>query len=87
MSAVSRSRRCAIRSASFGLAFLASFPAQVQSTNGLIRRDWSRNTVRIGDVIIVSGYRARGGGSTRGSVRSITLADGRDMTGNSSRVD
>ncbi len=38
----------------------------------------------IGDVVSVSGYRARDG-SNRGNVASITLADGREMTGNTSR--
>ncbi len=63
---------------------IVNWAVELGSTNGLTRRGWSRNTVRIGEVISVSGYRARDG-STRGSVRSIALADGREMTGNSSR--
>ncbi len=65
---------------------VVNWAVELGSPNGLTRRGWSRNTVRIGEVISVSGYRARDG-STRGSVRSITLADGREMTGNSSRAD
>jgi len=57
---------------------------ELGSPNGLRRRGWSRNTVKVGDVISVSGYRARDG-SNRGNVASITLADGRELTGNSSR--
>ena len=57
---------------------------EIGSPNGLRRRGWSRNTVKVDDVISVSGYRARDG-SNRGNVASITLADGRVMTGNSSR--
>jgi hypothetical protein len=57
---------------------------EIGSPNGLRRRGWSRNTVKVGDVISVSGYRARDG-SNRANVASITLADGREMTGNSSR--
>lgn len=57
---------------------------EIGSPNGLRRRGWSRNTVKVGDVISVSGYRARDG-SNRANVASITLADGRQITGNSSR--
>jgi hypothetical protein len=57
---------------------------EIGSPNGLRRRGWSRNTVQVGDVISVSGYRARDG-SNRANLASITLADGREMTGNSSR--
>jgi hypothetical protein len=57
---------------------------EIGSPNGLRRRGWSRDTVKVGDVISVSGYRARDG-SNRANVASITLADGREMTGNSSR--
>lgn len=57
---------------------------EIGSPNGLRRRGWSRNTVKVGDVISVSGYRARDG-SNRANVALITLADGREMTGNSSR--
>jgi hypothetical protein len=57
---------------------------ELGSPNGLRRRGWSRTTVKIGDVISVSGYRARDG-SNRGNVASITLGDGRELTGNSSR--
>jgi hypothetical protein len=57
---------------------------ELGSPNGLRRRGWSRNTVSVGDVINLSGYRARDG-SNRANVASITLADGREMTGNSSR--
>ena len=56
---------------------------ELGSPNGLIRRGWSRGTVQVGDVISISGYRARDG-SNRGNVKSITLANGRELTGNSS---
>ena len=57
---------------------------ELGSPNGLIRRGWNRGTVKVGDEISISGYRARDG-SNRGNVKSITLADGRELTGNSSR--
>jgi hypothetical protein len=57
---------------------------ELGSPTGLRRRGWTRDTVSTGDVISISGYRARDG-SNRGNVKSITLADGRELTGNSSR--
>ena len=62
----------------------ANWGFEIGSPNGLTRSGWSRNTVKVGDVISVSGYRARDG-SNRANVASITLADGRELTGNSSR--
>jgi hypothetical protein len=56
---------------------------ELGSPNGLMRRGWSRNTVKVGDVVSISGYRARDD-SNRGNIKSITLADGRELTGNSS---
>ena len=63
---------------------LVNWAFEMGSPNGLRRRGWSRTTVNVGDVISISGYRARDG-SSRGNVASITLADGRELTGNSSR--
>jgi len=63
---------------------LINWAFEMGSPNGLRRRGWSRNTVQVGDVISVSGYRARDG-SPRANVASIILADGRELTGNSSR--
>ena len=57
---------------------------EMGSVNGLIRRGWSRNMIKPGDEIVVSGYRARDG-SLRGNVKSITLADGEQLDGMSSR--
>ena len=57
---------------------------ELGSPNGLIRRGWNRNSVKIGDAVSVAGYRARDG-SNRGNVKSIVLANGDELTGNSSR--
>lgn len=57
---------------------------ELGSPNGLIRRGWSRKSVQVGDEISVAGYKARDG-SNRGNVKSIVLADGRELTGNSSQ--
>jgi len=57
---------------------------ELGSPNGLIRRGWSRATIKVGDEITVSGYRARDG-SSRGNVRNVTLANGQQLDGMSSR--
>ena len=57
---------------------------ELGSPNGLIRRGWNRNSVKIGDIVSVAGYRARDG-TNRGNVKSIVLANGDELTGNSSR--
>lgn len=65
---------------------VVNWALELGSPNGLRRRGWSRSTISIGDVISVTGYRARDG-SSRANLASITLADGTEMTGNSSRYD
>ena len=65
---------------------VVSWAFEIGSTNGLRRSGWTRTTVEVGDVISVSGYRARDG-SSRANLATITLADGREITGNSSRYD
>ena len=56
---------------------------ELGSPNGLIRRGWSRGTIKVGDVINVSGYLARDG-SSRGNIKSVTLATGQQLDGMSS---
>ncbi len=60
-----------------------SWAFELGSPTGLRRRGWTRDTVSVGDEISISGYRARDG-SNRGNVKSITLANGQELTGNSS---
>ena len=57
---------------------------EIGSPNGLMRRGWTRKSVQVGDVISITGYHARDG-SNRGNVKTIVLADGEELTGNSSR--
>ena len=57
---------------------------ELGSPNGLIRRGWSRATIKTGDLISIAGYRARDG-SLRGNVRNVTLANGQKLDGMSSR--
>jgi hypothetical protein len=63
---------------------IESWSFELGSPNGLTRRGWSRATIQPGDVISVSGYRARDG-SRRANVVGVTLANGQRLDGMSSR--
>jgi hydrogenase maturation factor len=43
-----------------------------------MRQGWTRNSLKVGDVVIVSGYVARDG-SRLASARSANLVDGRNV--------
>ena len=49
----------------------------------LIRRGWSRNTLKLGDVVTVSGFRARKAPQV-GNAREVRLGDGRRVLAGSS---
>jgi hypothetical protein len=51
---------------------------ELGSPNGLARRGWTRNSLEVGDVVTVSGSRARDG-SLKGNARSVVLADGKRL--------
>jgi hypothetical protein len=53
-----------------------SWDLETGSPNGLLRRGWSKNSLKEGDVVTVQGYRAKDG-SNMVSARMVTLADGR----------
>ena len=65
---------------------VSNWAFELGSLNGLRRSGWSRTTVQVGDEISVRGYKARDG-SNRANLASITLADGTEMSGNSSRYE
>lgn len=44
--------------------------------NSLFRLGWRRDSLKVGDVVTVEGFRAKDG-STNANARSVTLADGR----------
>lgn len=46
---------------------------EMGSPNSLMRNGWSRNTMKVGDVVTVEGSRAKDG-SKIGNARSVTLA-------------
>ena len=46
---------------------------ELGSPNGLMRQGWTRNSMKVGDVVSVEGSRARDG-SAIGNARAVTLA-------------
>jgi len=56
---------------------------ELGSPNGLMRRGWTRNSLKPGDLIIVEGYLAKDG-SKLANARNVTLTDGRKIFAGSS---
>jgi len=56
---------------------------ELASPNGLMRRGWSRSSLKVGDTVTVMGYLAKDG-SKVANARSVTLADGRKIFAGSS---
>jgi Family of unknown function (DUF6152) len=57
---------------------------EMGSPNGLMRRGWTRDSMKIGDVVTVTGSRAKNG-STLGNARSVTLSTGKQLFAGSSQ--
>ncbi|HEU4619157.1 MAG TPA: DUF6152 family protein [Gammaproteobacteria bacterium] len=51
---------------------------ELGSPNGLSRRGWTRNSLKVGDTVKVDGFQARDG-SFKGNARSVVLADGKKL--------
>ena len=51
---------------------------EMGSPNGLMRRGWTRNSLKIGDVVTVEGSRARNGGN-KANATSVVLAGGTQL--------
>jgi hypothetical protein len=62
---------------------VASWDFEMGSPNALMRRGWSRSSLKLGDTITVNGYLAKDG-SHLANARSITLSDGRNVFAGSS---
>jgi hypothetical protein len=56
---------------------------ELASPNGLMRRGWNRNSMKIGDVVIVTGHRAKNNPHV-GNASTVTLADGKRLFAGSS---
>lgn len=59
---------------------------ELGSPNGLMRRGWTRNSLKLGDTVSVTGSQARDG-SLKGNARTVTLANGRQLFAGSSQPD
>lgn len=57
---------------------------EMGSPNGLMRRGWTRDSMRIGDTVTVTGSRAKDG-SFKGNARSVTLSGGKRLFAGSSQ--
>jgi hypothetical protein len=57
---------------------------EMGSPNGLMRRGWTRDSMKIGDVVTVTGSRAKNG-TTLGNARSVTLSTGKKLFAGSSQ--
>ena len=57
---------------------VTNWELELGSPNGLARRGWTRNSMRIGDQIIADGYMAKDG-SNLANARNVKLADGRKL--------
>ena len=63
---------------------VANWGMEMGSPNGLMRQGWTRNSMKIGDVVNVEGSRAKDG-SLIGNARSVTLSDGKRLFAASSQ--
>ena len=57
---------------------------EMGSPNGLMRRGWTRDSMKIGDTVTVTGSRAKDG-SFKGNARTVTLSDGKRLFAGSSQ--
>jgi hypothetical protein len=62
---------------------IVNWDFELASPNGLMRRGWTRNSLKPGDVVIVIGYGAKNAPYV-GNASSITMSDGRKMFAGSS---
>ena len=61
-----------------GAGQAANWELELGSPNGLMRRGWTRNSLKPGDIIVVEGYMAKDG-SKLANARQVTLSDGRKV--------
>ena len=61
----------------------ADWAVELGSPSGLMRHGWARNSLTPGDVVTISGTRARDG-STNSNARNVTTADGTRLFAGSS---
>jgi hypothetical protein len=59
---------------------VTNWSLELASPNSLTREGWGRGTLKVGDVVTVTGYVAKSGKSMA-STRSVTMSDGRALFG------
>ena len=69
-----------------GQGAVQNWAIEMGSPNGLMRRGWNRNTLKIGDSVTVAGSRAKDG-SYKGNARSVVLSTGQRLFAGSSQPD
>ncbi len=62
---------------------IINWELELGSPNGLMRRGWTRNSLKPGDIVTIEGYLAKDG-SKLANARNITLGDGRKIFAGSS---
>jgi hypothetical protein len=62
---------------------IVNWDFELASPNGLMRRGWNRNSMKIGDTVTVSGHRAKNNPLV-GNASSVVLADGKKLFAGSS---
>jgi hypothetical protein len=60
-----------------------SWDFELASPNGLMRRGWTRNSMKLGDVVIVTGHRAKNNPHV-GNASAVTMANGKKLFAGSS---
>ena len=57
---------------------MTNWEFELGSPNGLMRQGWTRNSMKLGDTVVVDGYLAKDG-SKLANARNVKLADGRRL--------
>ena len=62
---------------------VVNWEIELSSPNGLMRRGWNRNSLKVGETISLTGFRAKNGANVVSAGR-VTLTDGRQVFAGSS---
>jgi hypothetical protein len=62
---------------------IVNWDFELASPNGLMRQGWTRNSMKLGDTVTVTGYRAKNAPHV-GNAATVTLADGKKLFAGSS---
>ena len=62
---------------------IVNWDFELASPNGLMRRGWTRNSMKLGDIVTVTGHRAKNSPHV-GNASTVTLANGKKLFAGSS---